>query len=136
MQNISPYCNEEVNYIDHSIYYSDQDYRECIARSKGALRILSLNCGGLNAKFDRLNFFLAECNNDLFLLHVITLQETYIKSNSDIQHFELLGYTLVYDEARINSFGAWQYMSTTLFHLPGLIVTNLNKILRSMKACF
>ena len=55
VQNISPDCNEEVNYIDHSIYYSDQDYKECIARSKGALR--NLNCGGLIAKFDRLNFF-------------------------------------------------------------------------------
>ena len=103
VQNISPDCNKEVNYIDHSIYYNDQDYKECIARSKGALRILNLNCGGLNAKFDRLKFFLAECNNDLFPLHVITLQETHI--NSDIHYFELPGYTLIYDEARINSFG-------------------------------
>ena len=55
-QILLPECNEEVNYIDHSIYYSDQDYKESIARSKGALRILILNCGGLNAKFDRLNF--------------------------------------------------------------------------------
>ena len=80
VQNISPDTNEEVNCIDHSIYYSDQDYKECIARSKGALRILNLNCGGLNAKFDRLKFFLTECNNDLFPLHVITLQETHIKA--------------------------------------------------------
>ena len=69
VQNISPDCNEEVNYIDHYIYYSDQDYKECIdrssdqdykeriAHSKGALRILNLNCGGLNAKFDCLTFF-------------------------------------------------------------------------------
>ena len=57
VQNISPDCNEEVNYIDQSIYYNDQDYMECIARSEGALRILNLNCGGLNAKFDRLKYF-------------------------------------------------------------------------------
>ena len=105
VENISPDCNEEVNYIDHSIYYNDQNYKECIACSKGALRILNLNCGGLNAKFDRLKFFLPECTNDLFPLHVITLQETHIKSNSDIQYFELPGYTLIYDEARISSFG-------------------------------
>ena len=55
VQNISPDTNEEVNCIDRSIYYSDQDYKECIARSEGALRIL--NCGGLSAKFDRLKFF-------------------------------------------------------------------------------
>ena len=130
VQYISPDTNEEVNCIDHSICYRDQDYKEYIARSKGALRILNLNCGGLNAKFDRLKYFLTECNNDLFLLHVITLQGTHSKSNSDIQYFELPGYTLVYDEARINSFGG------VAIYLPGQIVTHVNKILQSMKACF
>ena len=94
-----------INFTDHSIYYNDQNYKECIARSNGALRILNLNCGGLNAKFDNLKIFLAECNNTMFPLHVITLQETHINSNSDIRYFDLPGYTLVYDLARINTFG-------------------------------
>ena len=105
MQNISPDSEEEINFIDHSIYYTDQDYKECISRSKGALRMLNLNCAGLNAKFDNLKIFLAECNNNLLPLHVITLQETHINSNADVQYFELPAYTLVYDLARINSFG-------------------------------
>ena len=48
VQYISPDSEEEVNFIDHSKYYmyNDQDYKGCIARSKGALRILNLNCGG------------------------------------------------------------------------------------------
>ena len=50
-KNISPDSEDEVNFTDHSLYYNDQNYKECIARSKGALRILNLNCGGLNAKF-------------------------------------------------------------------------------------
>ena len=47
---------------------------------------------------------MAECNNTSLLLHV---QETYINSNADILHFELPGYTLVYDlhVARNNTFG-------------------------------
>ena len=105
VQNISPDSEEEVNFIDHSIYYNDQDYKDCVSRSKGALRILNLNCGGLNAKFDNLKIFLADCNNISFPIHVITLQETHINSNADIQYFELPGYTLVYDLAKINSFG-------------------------------
>ena len=105
VQNISPDSEDAVNFTDHSIYYNDQNYKECIARSNGALRILNLNCGGLNAKFDNLKFFLAECNNTMFPLHVITLQETHINSNSDILYFDLPGYTLVYDLARINTFG-------------------------------
>ena len=105
MQNISPDTEEEINFIDHSIYYTDHDYKECISRNNGALRMLNLNCAGLNAKYDNLKIFLAECNNNLLPLHVITLQETHINSNADVQYFELPGYTLVYDLARINSFG-------------------------------
>ena len=96
---------EEVNFIDHSKYYNDQDYKDCLSRSKGALRILKLNCGRLNAKLDNLKIFLADCNNIPFPIHVITLQEIHINSNADIPYFELPGYTLVYDLARINSFG-------------------------------
>ena len=54
---------------------------------------------------DNLKIFLADCNNISFPIHVITLQETHINSNTDIPYFELPGYNLVYDLARINSFG-------------------------------
>ena len=43
MQNISPDTEEEINFIDHSMYYTDQDYKECISRNNGALRMLNLN---------------------------------------------------------------------------------------------
>ena len=48
---------------------------------------------------------MSECNNTSFPLHVITLQETHLNSISEVRYFELPGYTLVYDLARINSFG-------------------------------
>ena len=41
-----PTLEEQVNFIDHSIYYNDQDFKECVSRTKGALRMLNLNCGG------------------------------------------------------------------------------------------
>ena len=44
VQNILPDSEEEVNFIDHSIYYNDHDFKECVLRTKGALRILNLNC--------------------------------------------------------------------------------------------
>ena len=87
VQHISPDSEEEVNFIDHSIYYNDQDYKGCIARSKGAFRILNLNCGGLNAKFDLLKIFLAVCNNryvsleefgKFLLLHIMFYYHTSI----------------------------------------------------------
>ena len=30
MQNISPDSEQDINFIDQSIYYTDQDYKECI----------------------------------------------------------------------------------------------------------
>ena len=51
-----------------------------------------------------MKIFLAQCNNTSFPLHIITLQETHINPSADIQYFELPGYNLVYDLARINSF--------------------------------
>ena len=76
LQNILPESEEEVNFIDHS------------------------NCEGLNAKFNNLKIFLSECNNNFLPLHVVTLQDTHINSNADVQYFELPGYTLNYDLAR------------------------------------
>ena len=81
VQNICPDSEEEVNFIDHSIYYNDQDYKDCLLGSKGALRKINLNC----AKFDNLKIFLADCNNISFPMHVIMLPEAHIHSNADIQ---------------------------------------------------
>ena len=83
----------------------DQDYKDWLSRSKGALRIVNLNCGGLHAKFDNLKIFLGYCKKVSFPIHVITLQKTHINSKADIQYFELTGHIIVYDLARINSFG-------------------------------
>ena len=48
---------------------------------------------------------MAECVNDKFPVSIITLQETHLLPNTDVNFFQLPGYTLVYDFARINTFG-------------------------------
>ena len=35
-----------------------------MSRTNGELRMLNLNIGGLNAKFDKFKLFLTECNDD------------------------------------------------------------------------
>ena len=67
--------------------------------------MLNLNIGGLNSKFDKLKLFLAECNNDTPPLSVITLQETHFTSEIDVNYFQLPGYTMVNDFARLNKCG-------------------------------
>ena len=108
VQNISPDSEDEVNFTDHSLYYNDQNYKECIARSKGALRILNLNCGGLNAKFDNLKIFLSECNLILrfrcmllrYRRRTLTLFQMFNISSCPVTHW-----FMIYHLARINTFG-------------------------------
>ena len=64
VQAIDPLSDDEVNVIDHSLYYNDLEYQNLISQGNGVLRILNLNCGGLSEKFDKLKVFLSEFNND------------------------------------------------------------------------
>ena len=58
----------------------------------------------MNAKFDKLNPFLASINTAC-PFSVITLQETHISADSDVNLYHITDYTLVYDPARINGLG-------------------------------
>ena len=91
VQSINPDSENELNFIEHSLYYSDQEYKACMARTNSELRLLNLNIGGLNSKFDKFKLFLAECNDDKFPLSVITLQETHLSPEIDINCFQLPG---------------------------------------------
>ena len=99
MHSLNPDSENEPNLIEHSLYYSDKDYKSCMNRANGELRMLNLNIGGLNSKFDKLKLFLAECNNDTSPLSVITLQETHFTSEIDVNYFQLPGFhTLIHGE--------------------------------------
>ena len=60
------------------------------------LRILNLNCGGLNTKFEKLIIFLAEWNNNFRPLSVIALQETHLIAGTDINSLQIPDYNLVF----------------------------------------
>ena len=102
VQSINPDSENEQNFIEHSLCDSDQEYKACMSRTNSELRILNLNIGGLNSKFDKFKLFLVECNDDKFPLSVITLQETHLSPEIDINCFQLPGYTMVNDFARLN----------------------------------
>ena len=65
-----------------------------MSRTNGELRMLNLKIGGLNSKFDKFKLFLTECNDDKFPLSVITLQETHLSPETDVNCFQLPGYTM------------------------------------------
>ena len=105
IQHMDPDDENEFNTIEHSLYYDNVGFRDVVERTKGTLSILNLNCGGLSAKFDKLKLFLTNCNDSLHPVSVITLQETHFDIDTELQYFDIPGYTMINDIARINSFG-------------------------------
>ena len=129
MQTMDANFENEISLVEYSPYYNDDDFRNTVDRVSGSLRILNLNCGGLNAKFDKLKIFLAECNNNFRPISVIALQETHITNDSDINSFQLPDYNFVYDLA------VSHFMFTNLSVLKDYQQMNLIKLRQYMKAC-
>ena len=105
IQHMDPDFEDEVNIIEHSKYYDEDEFKSMTECINGTLHILNLNCGGLSAKFNKLNLFLANCNHSRFPISVITLQDTHFNSSTDFNYYNIPGYTMINDPARINSFG-------------------------------
>ena len=99
-------CSLCRTFVEQSRYYSNNEFKTILDRTKSGIQIANLNCGGLPSKFNRFKIFLSSCNDTLSPVSVITLQETHFTHNTDLSFYELPEYTLVSDIARINSFGA------------------------------
>ena len=127
MQTMDANFENEISLVEHSPYYNDDDFRNTVDRVSGSLRILNLNCGGLNAKFDKLKLFLAECNNNFRPISVIALQETHITNDSDINSLQLPDYNFVYDLARINTFGGVAFYVHKSFSFERLPTNEFNQ---------
>ena len=87
MHSLNPGSENKINLFEHSLYYNDKEFKSCMTHGNCELRMLNQNVGGLNAKFDKLKLFLAECNNDASLLSVITLQEPHFTPEIDVNNF-------------------------------------------------
>ena len=135
MQTMDANFENEINLVEHSPYYNDDDFRNTVDRVSGSLRILNLNCGGLNAKFDKLKIFLAECNNNFRPISVIARQETHLTNDSDINSFQIPDYNFVYDLARINTFGGVAFYVHKSLSFEGLPTNKCNQTSPVMKAC-
>lgn len=105
LQVIDPSADEEVNVLEHSLYYNDTQFCNIIERTTGTLRILNLNIGGMKSRFENFKIFMEAFNNNNLPISVITLQETHITPLTNVSMFELNDYNFVYDLARINDFG-------------------------------
>ena len=116
-EQLNPGTENEINIINHSRYYTNEDFRE----TDGSLRILNLNYRGLKSNFGKLETFSMTSNNNDSPISIITLQETHITSRTYITAFLLPDYTLVFDLACLNNFGGvalYVHNSFTFSRLP------------------
>ena len=105
LESINPESEEEVNPINHSAYFSNNEFDGILRQNNSNLSILNLNCQSINAMFDKLQIFLRCINNDLNPIHVITLQESWGSNAVDMKLFHIPDYTMLYDDSRLSKHG-------------------------------
>ena len=66
--------------------------------------MLSFNCQSINAKFDKLNFFLADVNIEC-PISVICIQESWAHEHVDMSQFLLPNYSLIFENRRLSTHG-------------------------------
>ena len=86
--------DEEVNLIQHSLYYDVQEFVNMINANNG-LSILDLNIQSINAKYDDFKIFM-ERVNIMNPVSVVCLNECWIKENDNISNFNLNNYNMVF----------------------------------------
>ena len=62
LDTISPDIENEVDLVQSSKYYDDENFKIELSSIYNKLFILSLNCQGINAKYKKLKLFLDDVN--------------------------------------------------------------------------
>ena len=62
IKSISPESENEIELIEHSNCYTDDEFVNNIQITESKIKLLSLNCQSINAKFAKLKTFLAAIN--------------------------------------------------------------------------
>ena len=105
IEKLDPINEGEVNPIQYSNYYSNEEFMRTHRQIDGKLSILNLICQCINSKFDKIKLFLEGINNNSMPFSVITLQETWAANETDMIFFNLPNYTMVYEDSRLSKHG-------------------------------
>ena len=97
IHHISPNIENEIDIINHSIYYNDDDLRDVLKNTKGELSILNLN-----TRFDLLKLFLLDVDINS-QIDSITLQGTCFNENTDLTFYNIPGYSLISNPCRLST---------------------------------
>ena len=104
LDKISPEIENETDLLEHSKYHNDVDFKNVLHNANSKISMLSLNCQSINAKFDKLKFFLGDVNKD-HPISVICIQESWGHEEMEMSYFSLPNYSMVYKNRRLSTHG-------------------------------
>ena len=78
-----------------SPYYTNDDAIQVLKSKTNSLKLLSLNCQSLKAKFSQLQIYLNEFDNAECPFSIICVQETWISDHEDTSLLQLDGYNFI-----------------------------------------
>ena len=87
--------NIEPTLLENSSYINNLEFKDLLKEKSKNLKILSLNCQSLNAKFELLKIYLDYFNESNDIIDAICLQETWLTEDSDLSLLKLPGYNLI-----------------------------------------
>ena len=104
IKSMSPDTENEIELIEHSNYYTDDEFVNNIQITESKIKMLSLNCQSINAKFAKLKTFLAAIN-EYTEISIICLQETWGHEDVDMSFYNLPNYSMVHENRRLSAHG-------------------------------
>lgn len=84
------------NLFEISPYYSTEDAIQILKSKLDTLKLLSLNCQSIQAKFSQLQIYLKNFENSECPFSIICVQETWLSEEHDISLIQLNGYNFIH----------------------------------------
>ena len=118
-------------------YYYDMDNFKAFLRKERGLKILSLNCCSLRAKYDDIYTFMQELLSCNLRIDILCLQETWLRSGELSTHLHINGFKFISQSARISNHGGLgiyirnglEYKSINTFQLSEIFEAQFIEIL-------
>ena len=87
--------SEELNAIQHSPYFGDDELINSNVHDKYTYIIASLNCQSRDAKFDYIKVLVDKFINNNTLIQVLCLQESWFSTDTDLTLYNIPGYHMI-----------------------------------------
>ena len=87
--------SEELNAIQHSPYFGDDELINSNVHDKYTFSIVSLNFQSLHAKFDYTKVLIDKFINNNTPIQVLCLQESWFSTDTDLSLYKIPGYHMI-----------------------------------------